>query len=311
MPLHDSDISWQVLRRIVQQWAGTAAELAEVRPLDGGNISNVLGITTQGGEHCVLKISPHRVSREFERETYQLQLLRKLGIPAPQVYATHIADLDDPTSYILMEFVEGVDLAEAKRQCSPDQFDHLQQQLADIVAAMHAHTGEKYMRVMQPEGESFPNWPAFFRTVYDPIWHEAEKHPSLPGKARKQIAKIHEKLDRLLAHGDRPRLVHWDIWSTNLLAAPDEDGNWRITALLDPNCKFAHAEAEIAYMELFHTVTPAFLKAYGKHHKLGDDYHRVRKNVYQLYPMIDHLQLFGEQYLKPLLAALERCAAVT
>jgi fructosamine-3-kinase len=300
-----------VLRRIVQQWAGTTAELAEVRPLDGGNISTVLGITTDAGDRCVLKITPHRVTREFERETYQLDLLRKLDVPAPRVYKTQIADLDDPNSYILMEFVEGVDLAEAKRQCSSEQFDRLQEQLAEIVATMHRHTGEKYMRVMQPEGPSFPTWSTFFRTVYDPIWHEAEKHPALPGKARKQIAKIHEKLDFLLTHSDLPRLVHWDIWSTNLLAKPDGSGNWQITALLDPNCKFAHAEAEIAYMELFNTVTPAFLKAYGRHHKLGDDYHRLRKNVYQLYPMIDHLQLFGEQYLKPLLATLDRCAAAT
>jgi fructosamine-3-kinase len=310
MPLHDSDISWQVLRRIVQQWAGTAAELAEVRPLEGGNISAVLAITTTTGDRCVLKFSPHRVTRDFEREQYQLDLMRRLGVPAPNVYATHVADLDDPNSYILMEYIDGMDLGQAKRQCAPEQFDRLQEQLAEIVAALHAHTGEKYMRVMQPEGPSFPTWPSFFRTVYDPIWHEAERHPSLPVKARKQIARIHEKLDRLLSHDDCPRLVHWDIWSTNLVAKPDDAGNWRITALLDPNCKFAHAEAEIAYLELFHTVTPAFIKAYSKHHKLGDDYHRVRKNVYQLYPMIDHLQLFGEQYLKPLLATLDRCAAV-
>src|SRR5262249_59360641 len=58
-----------------------------------------------------------------------------------------------------------------------------------------------------------------------------------------------------------PILTHWDLWSTNILAAPDGDGSWRIAALLDPNCKFGHAEAELAYLELFHTVTPAFMRS--------------------------------------------------
>ena len=58
---------------------------------------------------------------------------------------------------------------------------------------------------------------------------------------------MHEKLDHLLAHDDQPRLVHWDIWNTNILARTNGDGKYHIAALLDPNCKFAHAEAEIAY----------------------------------------------------------------
>jgi fructosamine-3-kinase len=306
----DSDISWQVLRRIVHGWAGTAAEIAEVRHLDGGGVNNTLGITTTNNDRAVLKISPHRVNRDFEREAYQLDVMRGLGVPVPHVHAAKTATLDEPDSYILMEYVDGVDLARAREQCDAQQFDRLQRDLAEVLARVHEKTNDAYQRVTSNSGPSFDAWPAFFHHVYDPIWAEAQKDPHLPAKAKKQINRIHEKLDRLLAHGDRPRLVHWDVWATNLLAAPDENGNWRIVALLDPNCKFAHAEAEIAYMELFHTCTPAFLKAYGCHHKLRDDYHRVRKPIYQLYDMIDHVALFSEQYVKPLLQTLERASAV-
>src|SRR6185503_19429352 len=73
---------------------------------------------------------------------------------------------------------------------------------------------------------------------------------------KKTIGKVHERLEKLLTHDDCPRLVHWDIWATNILAKPDEHGKWWITGVLDPNCKYAHAEAEIAYMDLFHTITP-------------------------------------------------------
>ena len=307
MTMGDVDISWQALRRIVQEWAGNSTELTEFVPLHGGQINTTLELHLSDNRKVVIKVSQHRVDRSYEREAYQLTLLKSLGIPVPEVYRWQIADLDHPFSYLLMEFVEGVDLGEAKRISSPEEFDQLQAELAELVATMHDKTGERYMRVMEG-GESFPTWCAFYRSVYDPIWHEAEKDKHLPKSCRKHIGKIHERLERLLVHGDQPRLVHWDIWNTNVLTRKGGDGKWHIAALLDPNCKFAHAEAEIAYMELFHTVTPAFMKAYQHRHKLPPEYHKFRKPVYQLYPMINHVRLFGESYVKPLMAALEKCA---
>jgi len=310
MSLHDSDISWQVLRKIVQDWAGTAAELAEVKSLEGGCISNTLAIQTKSNERAVLKISPHRVNRDYEREVFQLNLLRERGIHTPQVYACKIGTLDDPHSYILMEFCDGVDLAEAKQQCSPEEFDGLQTDLAELVLKLHSNTSDTYARLSWPQHETFTSWPAFYRKVYDGIWHDVEKDAGLPKPTKKLIAKVHEKLERLLVHSDVPRLVHWDIWATNLLAKKDDKGKWRITAVLDPNCKYAHAEAEIAYMDQFHTSTAAFMKAYQSERKLEDAYHRVRKPIYQLYPMINHVHLFGAQYLNPLNAAAQRAAAL-
>lgn len=310
MSFHESDISWQVLRRIVQDWAGTSAELAEVKPLEGGCISTTLCLTLRDNQRIVLKISPHRVNRDYEREAHQLELLRSLGIPAPQVYRIGIGSLDDPHSFLLMQYMEGMDLAQAKQQCTSDQFDRLQQHLAEIVLCMHGQTSALYGRVAANGGQTFEKWPEFYRHVYDPIVQETRKNNDLPPKARKQIGKIHEKLDRLLSHGDVPRLVHWDMWSTNLLAKSDETGNWRISAVLDPMCKYAHAEAEIAYIDLFHTATPSFMKTYQGTHRLDESYHRVRKPIYQLYPLMNHVNLFGHDYVKPMLAALEKAVEV-
>jgi len=235
----------------VHDWAGTAAELAEVKPLVGGCINTTLALRTADGQRAVLKISPHRVDRRYQQEAWQLNLLRDEGVPVPQVYEARLGSLEDPFSYLLMEFVDGVNLGDARQQCTDEQFDHLQMHLADLVLRMHERCTSRYGRVSAHSDRQFDAWPAFYRHVYDPIWQEIEKHPLLPSKCRKQIARLHARLDVLLAHDDRPRLVHWDLWSTNLLAAPDPHGRWWITALLDPNCKFAHAEAELAYMDLF------------------------------------------------------------
>ena len=179
--------------------------------------------------------------------------------------------LDDPDSYLLMEFVDGVNLTAAKRQCTPQEYDQLQLHLAELVLKMHSTrrrsiTGRIGGRpdVRMLAGVSI-----------------ARLRPDLAG-GREAAAIAPEAAEADLAHArsagpadrhdDRPRLVHWDIWATNILARPDEHGKWRVGALLDPNCKFAHAEAEIAYMELFHTITPAFLMAYQRKRKLSDAY---------------------------------------
>src|SRR4051812_19947052 len=192
MPLHDSDISWQVLHRIIHDWAGSSVQIAEVRPLEGGCINTTLCITTDKNDRAVLKITPHRVNREFEREAAHLDLMRKSGIPVPQVYAQKTATLDAPDSYILMEYIEGIDLSEAKKRCSPEQFDALQSHLGELVSHLHEQFGDAYHRVAHHEARQFERWPDFFRYIYDPIWHECEKTPHLPAKVRKQIGKIHE-----------------------------------------------------------------------------------------------------------------------
>ena len=310
MPLQDSDISWQMLRRIVTEWAGASAELDEVKHLDGGCVNTTLGLHLADGRRSVIKISPHRVNRFYPAEAHQLDLLRSIGIPTPQVLMCKTGDLNDPVSFLLLEFVEGINLAQAKQECSTEQFDQLQQHLADLMLLMHARIGEKYTRLNETQRREFDSWPEFYRHIYNEHWHECEKSGALPVKTRKAVARMHDRLDRLIANDDPPRLVHWDAWANNILCRADESGTWRIAALLDPNCKFAHAEAEIAYMDLFHTATPAFLRWYQRDRKLDNDYHRVRKHVYQAYELINHVNVFGGQYVNPLVSTMEKLSAV-
>ena len=310
MAMQDTDISWQVLRQIVRDWAGADAELDEVKRLDGGCVATTVALHTKQGDRAVLKLTQHRVDRGYADEAHQLRLLRDAGMPTPEVYRCQIGTLDQPFSYLLLEYRDGVDLAHARAACTPEAFDALQVELAGLVQNMHAQTHAHYHRVTAGEPDYFESWPKLYREVYDPIWHEADRNGHLPPKCRKLIGKVHERLPQLIGHDDRPRLLHGDFWTNNALAKPDADGRWHVTAVLDPHCKFGHAEAELAYLELFHTVNGAFMRAYQRDRHLPNEYHRVRKPVYQLYELLNHLQLFGSEYLKPTVAAVERVAQV-
>ena len=261
MSLQDSDISWQMLRRIVHDWVGTSAELAEVKRLDGGCINTTLALTTQAGDRAVLKISPHRVNRQYLTEAYQLNILRAIGLPAPQVYVSTLGDLDDPISYLLMEFVDGIDLNHAREQCTDEQFDHLQMHLAELMLTLHNNTHETYTRLTEGEREEFTPGRPFTATSTIHTGTSARRTPRLPSRcarrsARSTSASNARRPRRLPAPGALGRLV--DQHPLQIRRARAMVG----LGLLDPNCKYAHAEAEIAYMDLFHTITPAFLRAY-------------------------------------------------
>jgi fructosamine-3-kinase len=308
MALQDTDISWQVLRQIVHDWAGTQSELDEVKHLGGGSVSTTLVLHTKAGDRAVLKITPHRVDRAYADEAMQLKLLRELGVPAPQVYRCEVGSLDQPFSYLLLEFRDGMDLAKAKAQAPPEAFVALQVELAELVSKLHGQTHTYFHRVTAGEQKHFDQWPQLFHDAFDPIWAEAEKAGHLPPKTRKLVTRIHERLPQLLGRDDCcPRLLHGDLWSNNILVRYDpDDDHWRISAVLDPHCKFGDAECELAYLELFQTVNGAFMRTYQQDKHLPNDYHRVRKPVYQLYELLNHLQLFGAEYLKPTLGACER-----
>jgi len=310
MALSEGDISWQILRQVVQDWAGADAELREFQTLDGGSISTTLALTLADGHRSVLKITPHRVDRGYADEAHQLKLMKECGLPVPEVYACQVGSLEKPFSYILMEYVEGVDLNAARSKCSPEQFDAIQSHLAELLFKLHENTSTHFMRVTAAEPKKFEKWPACYQDIFEPIWHEVEKSGLLAVKCRKTIAKVYDRLDVLLAHDDPPRLVHWDVWATNLLTRCGEEGNWHVCALLDPHCKYAHAEVELAYLELFHTSTPALLKAYQQGRRLPPEYHRVRKPVYQLFTILNHLRLFGKEYIKMMEGAVEKVSAL-
>lgn len=239
MSTHRTDISWDMLREIVHAWAGSDVPLREVTPLEGGSVSTTLALTLGDGRRAVLKVTPHRVDRSYADKALQLEVLKDAGLPVPEVYAWQTGSLDKPFSYVLMEFVDGVDLAAARSTCSGEDFDSLQAHLAELLLKLHARTGEHFMRVSTAEVKRFDNWPTFYREVFDPIWHEVEKSNVLPVKCRKVVAKVHERLDRLLAHGDKPRLLHWDVWSTNLLTRCGGDGKWKVCACSTPTASTA------------------------------------------------------------------------
>ena len=88
-----------------------------------------------------------------------------------------------------------------------------------------------------------------------------------------------------------PSLLHGDLWGGNWAA--DEIGR---PVIYDPATYYGDREADLAMTELFGGFEPAFYSAYQAHSPLADGY-ELRRDLYKLYHMLNHLNLFGGGYL--------------
>lgn len=97
-----------------------------------------------------------------------------------------------------------------------------------------------------------------------------------------------------------PSLLHGDLWGGN--AAADTDGH---PVIFDPACYYGDREAELAMTELFGGFAQNFYAAYQQSYPLDAGY-KTRKTLYNLYHILNHLNLFGSGYLHQANSMMER-----
>jgi protein-ribulosamine 3-kinase len=111
------------------------------------------------------------------------------------------------------------------------------------------------------------------------------------GDLQKTGEQLLSKLDQFLTHRPPPSLLHGDLWSGN--AAALEDGT---PVIFDPAVYYGDRETDVAMTELFGGFGRDFYASYREAWPLDDGY-RLRRDLYNLYHILNHLNLFGAGYL--------------
>ncbi len=116
----------------------------------------------------------------------------------------------------------------------------------------------------------------------------------LHGEEVRRIDRLIEGLDRVLPCHPRPSLLHGDLWSGNALPTVDAQNLARV-AVIDPAPSIGDGWADIAMMKLFGGFPAATYEAYAS---LAEDREEVERRiaVYQLYHLLNHVNLFGRSY---------------
>ncbi len=271
-------MDWQ---KVVEGMIGTA--VLDIRPLSGGCVGQVYRLDLADGSRLAAKVD-ERPSPHLDVEGYMLQFLADHSqLPAPQV-------IHSEPRLLLMSWLPG------DSRFGPAAQEHAAELLADLHSISADSFGLERDTLIgglrQPNGR-LPSWLDFFRErrlLY--MAEQAHRHGRLPTDLRRRVEKFCGRLADWLAEPARPSLIHGDVWTTNVLA---RDG--RITGFVDPAIYFAHPEIELAFTTLFGTFDKPFFARYQESRPIAPGFIEERRDIYNLYPLLVHVRLFGGSYV--------------
>lgn len=177
--------------------------------------------------------------------------------------------------------------------------DH-EEEAARLIAQLHQNEGEQFGLerdtllgpLHQPNPESF-DWVSFFtehRLLYMARQAHGEGH--LTADLFGRLQKLAEKIPELVPATQTPRLIHGDIWRGNVIS-----GRGGIKAFIDPAIYHADPEIELAFIILFGTFSKRFFDAYHDINPIAPEFFEVRRHIYNLYPLLAHVRIFGQDYV--------------
>lgn len=243
------------------------AALADCRAVAGGDLSAVVWLRLATGDTAIAKTGP-----DPRAEAAMLDAIRTAGVPAPQVLAVSDRVL------VLEELPDRGGLDDAGWR-----------ELGVALRCLHGAEGEDYgwpvdyaFGAVAIRNAPGADWPSFW--AEQRLLSEVAAMPA--GFARRLEALARDLPNRLPAR-PAPALLHGDLWAGNLLAA---DG--RLSGQIDPACYFGHGEVDLAMLHLFGSPGAGFAAGYGA----LDPGAAERRAIYQLWPAIVHLRLFGAGY---------------
>lgn len=258
-----------------------------VTPLSGGD-SNHVALVTAGATPCVVKWRDNAPLHFFQHEAEGLLALRRTKtLRIPDVVM--VGDFSTP--YLVLEYLPPQ---------PPRDERAFTQRFAEGLAELHHHAEHSGRYGWQSDNflgsQPQPNgwldtWPDFYRTRrLLPQIARAARKGFLSAHRHDCLSKIIDKLDTLLDYDARPVLVHGDLWCGNFLSALHDE-----PVLIDPAVHYADREVELAFIELFGGFPRGFVQTYDSIHPLTEGYAR-RRPLHQLFPLLVHLNHFGEAY---------------
>lgn len=274
---------------------GNNLRIVSKRPVYGGDINESYRLSLSDGKALFMKCnSPANISF-FEAEAKGLNALENTHtINIPKVYGIGTDNITGK-SFLLMEYLEASQKIEKYWEVFGHELAKLHRTAITALSdkdknLVFGFEDDNYIGATPQKNTPTKNWVEFFRTcrLYPQIqmadWY-------FDTKIRKQFIKLMDNLESYLTEPEFPSLIHGDLWIGNAVCGPDGKA-W----ILDPAAYVGHFEAELAMTELFGGYPDYFYQAYNDTNPINSGYND-RKDLYNLYHLLNHLNLFGSSYL--------------
>jgi protein-ribulosamine 3-kinase len=280
------------LVEIFSRTQNVSLKIFSASSLSGGCINHVHRLKTSQGDFCIKYNLRDRFPGMFIAEADGLDLLKSAGeITVPGVVGTGEAG---SYSYILLEYIDS-----GKRN---PQF---MQDFGQSLARLHKHTAgyfghiiDNYMGSLPQSNFKHLTWNSFF------VGERLKKQVDLAAgyfsnSDLSAFDRVYSRLDELIP-AEPPALVHGDLWGGNYMVG--ENGR---ACLIDPAVYYGHREVDIAMTTLFGGFDDTFYSAYHEEYPLEKGW-RQRLDIFKLYPLLIHLNLFGSGYLGSIAGIIRR-----
>ena len=270
-------------------------KVSNITPLSGGCISSAYKLNLNSKQEFFLKHNPSVSDKMFIAEAHGLQELKKSGaIRIPEVIMYE-------DNFILLELIQ-------QGNKSKNFFSDFGRNFA----LMHKHTIENYgfyednfigssPQKNIPKRNECKSWTEFYlnnRILFQ--LELAEKNGYSTPELRKGISKLEDKIEEIIGKSEeQPSLLHGDLWGGNYIV--DENGN---ACLIDPAVYYGHREADLGMTKLFGGFSSEFYAAYNEAYPQPDGYD-YRENLYKLYHVLNHLNLFGGGYYSQAISLIQ------
>ena len=279
---------------------GVDIKLTRSFRLAGGDVNKAYGIELSNGVDIFMKANEKDNVDFFVQEANNLEAISKTNsIGTPEVVALGTDNGEDVGySFLLLKYVP-----------EDNKTNLFWENLARSLATMHKAETERFLpKDKLAKGCKFgflqdnyigrtkqintptKSWIEFFRdNRLLPQFKLAQKY--FENDEIKNFEKLIDNISDFLVEPEKPSLLHGDLWSGNVLCGKNET-----PYLIDPACYVGHPEADIAMTELFGGFNPVFYSVYKEEGLLQDDY-VSRRDLYNLYHVLNHVNLFGQSYL--------------
>ena len=276
--------------------AALGSGVRNAAPLSGGDINDAFELELEDGRRLFMKTHRKAPRGMFQAEARGLAWLA-------EARALHVPDVvavgDDRVSFLVLELVE----PGARRRA----FD---EELGRALAALHRASPstfgldhDNFVGSLPQSNRSHARWADFFQSErLEPQLRLATKRGRATGAMLRGFERLFARLTTLVGPEEPPARLHGDLWGGNLHVT--QDG---APCLIDPAAYGGHREVDLAMMRLFGGFGERVFSAYSEAFPLAPG-HAERVPLYQLYPLLVHVNLFGGGYAASVERVLERYA---
>ena len=272
---------------------GSAA--CKASPLSGGDINDAFELELEDGRRLFLKTNRAAPAGMFQAEARGLSWLaeaRALAVPSV------VAVGDARVSFLVLELVEP-----GRRRRGFDE------ELGRALAVLHrASPGafgldhDNFIGRLPQSNRAHARWADFFQSErLEPQLRLASEQGRASNGMRRGFERLFARLGELLGPEEPPARLHGDLWGGNLHVTADG-----APCLIDPAVYGGHREMDLAMMRLFGGFGERVFSAYSEAFPLAPG-HAERVPLYQLYPLLVHVNLFGGGYAASVERVLQSC----